>query len=209
MSTSREDFVKTWLSETPQGLGNFETYEGLVYHIKDLLKSGIKYETLLNSLKKIELSQTLYYWYQDAQGTVILGVVLDKMPQGLVVRLTGKHPKFVGKAPYASDLYSIILKDNKTKSLRLLSDESLSDEGKKLWNRMFDMGFSISVYDQLNPGKTFQTFTSRKEMDDYFRNDDTNFKRYQYVLSENGKMLAETRSFFFIRRHRELVPGLL
>jgi hypothetical protein len=46
-------------------------------------------------------------------------------------------------------------------------------------------------------------------MDRYFGNDDTNFRQYQYVLSEAGEVLAETRSYFNTRRMRELVPGLL
>lgn len=208
MTTSRTDFNETWLTEMPMGLGSFETYDALEYNIKDLIDNGIVPEDLGNGVKKIELSQTIFYWYGD-KNTIILGVELAKKSQGLIVQLTGKNPKYRGKPPYASDLYQLILSDNKTKSIRLMSDESLSDEGKQIWDRLFSMGLNVSVYDRNNPGKSFKTFKTKKEMDKYFKLDDTDFKHYQYVLSEIGEMLAETRSYFNTRRMRELIPGLL
>jgi hypothetical protein len=209
MTTSRTDFNETWLTEAPTGLGDFETYDGLEYHIRDLLSNNINPEQVNDQVKKIDLSQTQYYWIEDKSGTIILGLALDKMPQGLVIRLTGKHPKYRGRPPYASDLYMTVLRDNKNKSLRLVSDEALSDEGKNLWDRMFKTGFNVSVYDKTQPGKTFTTFKTQEEMDRYFKHDDTDYKKYQYVLSEVGEMLAETRSYFNTRRYRELIPGLL
>ena len=209
MTTSREDFNETWLTEMPMGLGNFDTFDMVEYNIKDLLKHNIKVNNLRNNLKKVDLSQTLYYWYQTSNGEIILGVELDKKPQGLVVRLVGKNPKYVGKQPFTSDLYQFILNDNKTKSLRLFSDNSLSDEGKQIWDRLFNLGLDVSIYDIENPGKTFKTFNSKTEMNQYFKKDDSDFKRYQYVLSSPGEMLAEMRGYFNIRRFRETVPGLL
>lgn len=208
MTTSRTDFVETWLKEMPTVLGSFETYDALVYNIKDLLDNGVVPKDLGNGVKKVELSQTMFYWYED-KNTIILGVELAKKQQGLVVQITGKNPKYKGKPPYASDLYQLILQDNKTKSLRLMRDESLSDEGKQIWDRLFSMGLNVSVYDRDFPGKTFKTFKTKKEMDKYFELDNADFKRYQYVLSDLGEMLAETRSYFNTRRMREFVPGLL
>lgn len=206
MTTSRTDFNETWLTEAPEGLGDFETYDGLVYSIKDMKNANADITKLPNGLNKIELSSTIYYWYED-NGVITLGVILDKRPQGLVVSLTGKNPKYRGRPPYASDLYSTILDDNKGKSIRLFSDVTLSDEGKALWDRLFNNGKNVSVYDRQNPGKSFTTFKSQEEMDSYFQHDNTDFRRYNYVLSE-GISLLETRSFFNIRRYRELVPGM-
>jgi hypothetical protein len=206
---SREDFEKTWLTEMPVGLGQFETYDAIVYHIRDFLSNGIEPLDLGNNLKKIELSQTVYYWVQDKANTIALGVELEKRPQALVVMLTGKNPRLKGKPPYASELYKFILEDNKHLSLALMSDESLSDEGKAIWDRLFRVGVNISVYDKKNPGKSFTTLKSKEEMDQYFKYDDSDFKRYQYVLSESGKMLAETRSYFHIRKFREQIKGML
>ena len=202
--TSRIDFNETWLIEMPTGLGSFETYDMLEYNIKDLINNGVVPTDLGNGIKKIDLSQTMVYWYEDKNGTILLGVELDKKSQGLIVRLTGKNPKYRGKSPYASELYQFILRDNKTKSIRLLSDE-----GKQIWDRLFSMGLNVSVYDRESSGKSFKTFKTKEEMDSYFELDNTDFKRYQYVLSESGEMLAETRSYFNTRRMRELIPGLL
>jgi hypothetical protein len=209
MTTSREDFEKTWLTEMPEGIGSFETYDAIKYHINDLLKNKVKFTKLQNDVKKIELKQTIYYWIEDTQHNIVLAVELEKFPQALVVRLTGKHPLYRGKSPYASELYKIILNDNKHLSIRLLSDVTLSDEGKSIWDRLFNMGVNVSVYDNKNPGATFTTFNSHDEMNQYFKNVDSNFKRYQYILSESGEMLAETRSFFHIRRFREQIKGML
>jgi hypothetical protein len=207
--TSRIDFNETWLTEMPTGLGSFETYDMLEYNIKDLIDNRAVPSDLGNGIKKIDLSQTMVYWYEDKNGTILLGVELDKKPQGLIVILTGKNPKYRGKPPYASELYQFILRDNKTKSIRLLSDELLSDEGKQIWDRLFSMGLNVSVYDSESLGKSFKTFKTKEEMDNYFELDNTDFKRYQYVLSDSGEMLAETRSFFNTRRYRELISGLL
>jgi len=205
---SRQDFNETWLSEMPMGLGSFDTFDAVKYNIEDLLKNGIKPEKVKDDLYTVDLSQTKYYWYQRGD-QILLGVELEKKPQGLVVRLIGKNPKLKGSPPYASDLYVDVLQNNKDRSIRLISDETLSDEGKAIWDRLFASGLNVSVYDREFPGKSFKTFKTKQQMDKFFATDDTDYKRYQYVLSESGEMLAETRGFFNTRRFRELIPGLL
>lgn len=205
--TGREDFIETWLTEMPTGLGSFDTYDQLVYIIKDRINSGSEVIELGNGLKKIQGQQVVLYWF-EANGSVVLGSEVEIKPQGLVVTLTGKNPRYRGKEPFASDLYNMIL-DDSGRSLRLFSDNSLSDEGFAIWKRMFQQGHKVSLYDRENPGQTFQTFNSIEDMEQYFADDDTDYKRYQYVLSEQGEMLAETRGRFHTRRFRELIPGLL
>lgn len=206
--TGRTDFVDTWLTEMPQGLGSFPTFDQLEYTIKDRIKSGSPVIDVTHDTKKIVGKQVLFYWLESSNGEIILGSELQIKPQGLVVSVTGKNPKYQGKSPYASDLYNLILKDS-GKSIRLISDVSLSDEGYGIWKRLFQQGHKISVYDSTNPGKSFTTLDSIQDMDQYFAKDDTDFRRYQYVLSEAGEVLAETRSYFNTRRMRELIPGLL
>jgi hypothetical protein len=201
MTTSRTDFIGTWLNEMPSGLGSFETYDGLVYTIKDLLKNNAEKIQVDTDLYKIELQSSVYYWY-EFNNKILLGIILDKKPQGLVVGLTGKHPSLRSKAPYASDLYHLILKDS-GKNIRILSDTQLSDQGYAVWKQLFAKGHKVSVYDRNQPGKTFKTFNNPNEMDQYFAQDDTDYERYQFVLSEQTN-IAECRSFFNIRRYREL-----
>lgn len=205
--TGRTDFIETWLAEMPQGLGSFPTFDQIEYAIKDRIKFGSKVIDIDSKTKKIVGQQVAYYWVETNK-EILLGVELQIRPQGMVVSVTGKNPKYTGKPPYASDLYNLILHDT-GKSIRLISDVSLSDEGYAIWKRLFRQGNKISVYDPLKPGKTFTTLDSIEDMDKYFANDNSDFRRYQYVLSNSGEVLAETRSYFNTRRMRELIKGLL
>lgn len=199
---SRTRFNQSWLTEMPSGLGSFETYDALVYSIKDRIKQGSEVRSLGNGLYKITGQQVLYYWV-GATDRIDIGVELEITPQALVVNLTGKNPSLRGKPPYASNLYLAILKDS-DRSIRIMSDKQLSDEGYGIWKRLLRSGNTVSVYDNQDPGQTFKTFDKVEDLDRYFANDDTDFMRYQYVLSQPGEMLAETRSYFNTRRYREL-----
>lgn len=206
--TGRTDFVETWLTEMPEGKGSFATFDDIAFNINDMKNSsGVTIISLPNNLKKIDMNQTAYYWYEK-NGELIMGVELEKKPQGLVVILTGKNPKFKGQPPYASDLYSEVLKDSKTHSIRLLSDVTLSDEGYNIWKNLFKNGNKITIYDAENPGRTYKTFDSIDDFDKFFKIGDTAYRRYQYVLSESNMMLAETRGSFHTRRYREMA-GIL
>lgn len=207
MSTSREDFSETWLMEMPMGIGSFSMYDFIVYNIKDRIRSGSKVIDLGNNLKKIDGEQIKYYWYEK-DGKIQLGVELSVRPQGLVVNALGKDSKLRRNSPYASDLYNAIL-NNSNRSIKLLSDTQISDEAYDLWKRLFKLGHKITVYDRERPGQTMQTFDSVEDMRRFFAYDNETYKRYQYVLSESGEMLAETRGFFNTRRFRELIPGML
>lgn len=199
--TSRSDFYDTWLAEMPSGLGSFETYDGLVYSINDLKKAGIKPKEVSNNLYKFDLNTSVYYWFEKDQ-KVLLGTQLEKKPQGYVVSITGKHPSLRGSPPYASDLYDLILKDS-GKNIRILSDTQLSDQGYAIWKQLFIKGHRVGVYNNTQPGKSFKIFQTQDEMDEYFKDDDTDYEQYQFVLIENSA-LAECLSNFNIRRYREL-----
>lgn len=199
---NRQDFVNTWLVEMPEGLGVFDTYDQLEYVINDYIKNGAKPEQVKPDLWKIAGQQVILYWYQK-NNKIILATELAKKPQALVVSITGKSPEFRGKPPYTSDLYAEILDDN-PQSLRLYSDTQLSDDGLKLWKTMMRMGYHVSVYDNQNPARSFKTLQTPAEIDNFFKHDDRNYQRYQYVLSKKGLPVSETRGYFHLRRYREL-----
>lgn len=201
MTTSRIDFNETWLRESPEGQGSFETFDAIEYNIRDRLKNKSSKISLGNNLFKIDGEQTKYYWYEK-DGRILLGVELSVRPQGLVVNLIGKNSKTKAQPPFSSDLYVEILRDNNQSIL--FSDTQMSDEGLKIWKRLVRQGYPVSVYDRNNPGKSFKTFTDATELDQFFQDDDTDFRRYQYILSPPGEALAETRSYFNTRRYREL-----
>jgi len=200
MKTSRSDFNETWLTEMPAKLGNFgDTFSILTTSINEWLALGKVSERLTPSLFRLDGQNISYYWYQTLD-EITLAVEIEKRSQGLVVSIIGKNPKYLNQPPYATDLYSDILKHNPLSLL--LSDNQLSDSGIKLWRRLLtNPSNTVSVYNHKNPGQTFKTITTVSEMDAVLGAD-----HYydRYVLSHKGTSLAETRSYFNTRRYREL-----
>lgn len=168
MSTSRQDFTETWLTEMPMGIGSFSLFDMIEYRIKDRIKSGAKVIAIDDHLKKIDGDRTKYYWYEK-NGEIELGVELLVRPQGLVVTALGKNRKLRRSPPYASDLYNAVSLDN-NRAIRLFSDEQISDEAYALWRRLFKLGHSVTVYDRENPGRTMKTFNSVEDISIYCRN---------------------------------------
>jgi len=197
---SRNDFNETWLSEAPMRSNIGGTYSAIVYDIKDHIQYNATPISIGNHLFKIVETQTIIYWY-EINGEIVLGTELDIKPQGLAVSITGKNPKFTNFPPYASDLYDAILTDNH-RSIRLFSDNQLTDEGLKLWKRLIMKGHHITLYDPKHPGQKFKTLSTPEELDMFFSDDDSQYYT-QFVLSETSQ-LAETRGFFNTRRYREL-----
>ena len=202
---SRSSFIETWLTEMPMGLGAFDTYDMIEYTIKDFLKNGVAPKST-NGIFKIAADDKLFYWI-GAANRVDIATELHAKPEGLVVSITGKNPKLKGRAPFASDLYSAILKDS-DKNIKLMSDDQLSDEGFALWKNMVKSGHKVSVFDIREPGKSFQSFDKPEDLDKFFKNDDSDFRRYRYVLSENITSYVSMRSSFRMRLFRESVPGM-
>lgn len=199
----RTEFNDTWLFEMPSGKGIFPAYEPLINNIKEVVElNESAIQKLAGGLNKLQSNDVVFYWYGDV-AAIELGSELVMRPQGLVVRLTGKNPALKGKAPFASDLYSIILKDA-GKNIRLLSDIELSDEGYDIWKTLLKRGHKVSVYDAKQPGVTRRSFDTIEQMDEYFKHDDKTYHRYRYVLSESTKKLLNIVTEFNIRRHREL-----
>lgn len=198
---SRHDFETTWLAEMPMRVGDLDPFEQL----KDNIKSRRSYSTvvqLASGLFKIESDQLIHYWYETTDG-IQLAVELEVRPQALVVLLVGKDPALKGQPPYASDLYLAIL-DDRDRSVRLSSDQMLSDEGFAIWKRLFNDGARVGLYDRANPGQSFEQFDSLEQMTSYFKHHGTDMKNFQYVLSPTSPALGETMCFFGTRRYREL-----
>lgn len=203
----RENFTNSFLAETPEGIGSgVELADKIEYFINDHKKAKTyPVRNLPNGLKKMEGQQVLFYWYEDASGKFLLGAELEKTPFAAVVREVGKFNK--GRPPFASDLYAAII-DDLGGSLRLTSDVQLSDEGLKIWKRLLDHGYTVSVYDRENPGASFLQLKNDSDLDQYFKNDDRSFRRYQYVISESAHAI-ELKHLFETRRFRELYSKLL
>ena len=200
-ATSRNDFNETWLFEMPMGIGKINTFQEIEYIIRERQDIGTNVIKLQNNFFKMVGYTLLYYWW-GSETEVVLGIELQIKPQGLVVNLVGKNPSYKGKFPFASDLYDVILRDT-DESIRILSDEQLSDEGYGIWKKLLSTGHKISVYDAKEPGKTFQYFKTFDDMDQYFKLHNNEYKRYQFILSESVVSFGDTVSQFRTRRYRE------
>lgn len=199
--SDREMFVETWLSEMPMGTPSTELYGQLIMIIMDWKNTGLAIVKHEKNMYSIKGASTALYWIEDNDGVITLGTELKIKPQAFVVSFTAKNPSYKGKPPYASDLYGFILADSEM-SLRIMSDEVLSDEGYAIWKKLLSQGHKVSVYDSEAPGHSFKTFESPIEMDEFFKHGDRAYSRYQYVLSE-GKMYPDTMGHFGTRRMRE------
>lgn len=200
MATSRTDFNETWLSESPKRIqGKKDYFSALLYSIKELISFGKKPKDINSNIRKIEMENVVYYWY-ELDNKIQLIIELDKKHQGFIVNLVGKDKELKGVPPYASDLYNVILNDTK-RNLRIISDDQLSDERYAIWKRLYNQGHTVSIYNKDEPGQTFKTLHTIEEFDNYFGDENT-YKKYQFVLVENS-FLAETRCYFNTRKIRE------
>lgn len=205
----RGDFESTWLFETPEGTPPTDyakTVETNIRDVIDFTKSlGHKVEDLGHDLKKIELTNSVYYWYERNR-QILLGVELQKKAQSVVVAMIGKYNK--GQPPYASDLYHAILQDRKSitpgsDNIGIVSDQFLSDEGLKIWERLLSLGHKVLIYNTELPGQSQIRITSVDELRNFYKMSDPSYRKYRYVLSESYSY-PDLIAWFNRRRIREL-----
>lgn len=203
MTTSRTDFNETWLSEMPMGIGKMgdRFFNTIASSIQDFIHTGIPPDNLSNGFKKIQGEQVAYYWHEQ-NGNITLAAEFTVKPQAFIVNGVAKNP-VTNSSVSAIDLYNIVLTDNH-KSIKLMSDDRLSDDGYNLWKKLLKTGHTISVYDQHTPGQSLQSLKSEADMDKFFKHNDMSYRQWQFVLSESNIKLGETRSYFNTRRMREL-----
>lgn len=208
MTTTRTDFNQSWLTETPMGIGSMSKevgtrfFDTITYRIQQRLDNGEQVQSLPSGIKKITSAEVAHYWHETNQGSIAIAVEFAVKPQALIVQGVAKNP-LTGSPVSAADLYSQVLADNH-RSIRLLSDDRLSDEGYRIWQRLLSQGHVISVYDQQNPGQEPQSLDSVEDMDQFFKRLDPAYRRWQFVLSESGIKLSEMQGYFATRRMREL-----
>lgn len=197
---SRGDFIQTWLVEHPQRTGKINPIDAIRLQVAELKRNGYQPETVAPNTYKINTGNLTTYW-SEINGEITIGSTVEKHPLGSAITLTGKSREYKNQPPWASDLYSTILKDTKT-NVRLLSDKSLSDEGLGIWKQLIKLGHTVSVYDSNSPGTTMKTFSDPEELDQWF-GDTKDYRNYQYVMIESTA-LGDYTGQFMIRRYREL-----
>jgi hypothetical protein len=202
---SREDFINSFLIESPVRAIVPNGYQTMKNNIEESLEFGAIKRHVKDNLFKIIGNSISFYWYEE-NNEIILGTELTVRPLILTVNLTGKNPAYKGRPPFASILYDAIIKDS-NKPIKLESDSQLTDEGLSIWKKLIHLGHTVSVYDVNNATSTIQVLKSPTELDQFFGTSN-DFSKYRYVLSESGPMTAETKYHFNLRRYRELA-GIL
>lgn len=202
---NRNNFTESWLCEMPENIGNVELFDMIEYNIKERSKYTDPID-MGNGYKKIMGSQTSYYWY-EYNNDIVIGIELSVKPQTLIVNAVAKNIKYKNKPPYATELYKKVLDDNN--NIRVMSDVYLSNNSINVWKRLIDSGVNVAVYDNKNPGQSFKTINSIEELEKYIGEDDTEFQRFQFVLTSKNEILGEVVSIFNTRRMRELSGVLL
>ncbi|VVC06068.1 Uncharacterised protein [uncultured archaeon] len=197
--SARIAFAKSWLFESPLNIGFAEHFEAILFDIDDWIDAGFKPISLGGGYFKIVGETKLYYFHRNLKNEIDISVELEKTPQNVTVRLLGKDPQYKGKLPYASDLYAKILDDNRT--IRILSDDQLSEEGFKLWERLFNMGYFIGIYNRLSlSGHPWIEITSKEQMKKYFGTSPRQFFKTHQFVAANRKNFVECRSNFHTQR---------
>jgi hypothetical protein len=181
-------------------LGNLgDTFPVINNAIHEWIADGKVPEKLSTGAFRLVGQNISYYWFQSGDD-ITIGVELEKRSQGYAISVVGKNPAYSGQPPYATDLYLAIL-PTVPHSL-LFSDGQLTDDGIELWKRLIsDRSNVVSVYNHKDLGKSFKTLSGTDDLEDYL-GPDHYYDRF--VLSKKGHTLAETRSYFNIRRYREL-----
>jgi hypothetical protein len=191
-------FYESWVYESPFSNNIGDTLSTLITNIKSFSKF---YPTvdINNGFKKCEGDQLVYYWFEN-NGNIILAVEATKSPQAIKINLTGKNKNF--NSPYASKLYAAILQDQH-KPIQVRSDTQLSNDGLKIWKNLIRDGFTIGIYDNQAPGRTYKKLSSPEELDNFFSSTDQSYDRYQYIIGEAIQFL-NVNAWFGIRRLYEL-----
>lgn len=183
-----DSFYYMFLAEMPQRMpGNNDFLAQL-----GMLQENIQYdadkvvEVSANVFKILIDTQTTYWVGTSDASMVSLIVDTETIGKYCKITLSSKNPSIAaGSPPYASDLYSLISKDMANEQLAFTSDETLSSEAERLWQRLFTQGKKISVYDKEAHKYILQPINSKEDLLTYMGGPDK--KKYVFVLSETAE----------------------
>lgn len=185
---SRTDFTETWLAEMPEFAGTLDTFPSMLAGLNDFLKHGHTPVDLGKNVFKIHINEISTYWVEHEHLPVLI-VEIKAAPEACQINMTGKKAEQFGRAPYASDLYELILKDNVTPLL--ISDEYLTDSSFEVWARLLKGGKKISVYDVKSVDLI--PITSVEQLKTYYH---PTGNRFRFAISESALKECYVKSNF-------------
>ena len=187
ISSSRTDFINSWLSYVPENL--IDTDGQLLKRMENFDYPIIN---LGNGYFKKESTNIAYYWRHDTTIEVLVKY------QSLVVNCIA-----INDSSMLPELYQVILKDAH-KAIRLGID-MLSEYGRTLWETLMPLGYSILVYHKKAPGATMQSIETIADMEYFFKQYDCRYKFWEYVLCNTGVDAWETVCRFRTRSSWEII----
>lgn len=166
--------IREILTEMPTPLDHVDSSTGMYNDVVNAVKTYDKHypdstKELGNGLKKKVVSDQVYYWYEK-DGKIILAIYMVERDGNLVTKAIIRNPYHQGK-PYASDLYSLIRKDNPPNVL-IISDYQISRDGFKVWKRLFELGHKIGLINYKQNKQKIIPINSLEELNGYYTADE-------------------------------------
>ena len=197
---SRKSFYESWMAESPERIASLNGFGALLDNLQGFMDSYPSVE-IEKDIFYLEGSAVIYFYHKI--GNIITTIVeLEKKPQALWVVNMAKDPKYQGAPPYMTDIYKEILYLSNGRSLLFTSDKMMTNSGIKVWKKLLDSGYTISVYDTSQPGQSLTRLANAEELEKYIGNKD--YRKYRFILSEATNWLGCVKEHFTIRRTREL-----
>lgn len=197
---SRKSFYESWMVESPERIQPLNGFRSLLDNLLSFMDSYPSIE-IENDIYYLE-GRSLIYFYHKIGNIITTIVELEKKPQSLWVVNMAKDEKYQGAPPYMTDIYKEILYLSNGRSLVFTSDKIMTNSGVKVWKKLLDSGYTVSVYDSSQPGQSLTRLSNAEELEKYIGNKD--YQKYRFILSESNKWLAQVKETFTIRRTREL-----
>lgn len=195
---SYKTFYNIFLAEMPQTLNGGNDFQAQLEMIRENLQYNDEVTELAPSVYKTQNGDQTTYWVGDAEAEMV-SLIVDTEQHGSFrkVVLTSKNPEIAaGTPPFASDLYVIIKEDSATDSLVFTSDEFLSSDGTKLWQRIVSQGYKVAVYDTQAHQYVLSQVTDPESMLAYLGSADK--RKYIFVMTESMKRLRGVIQSFAI-----------
>jgi len=181
-----QTFFNVFLAEMPWRIAGGNAFDAQLKMLKENQSNYPENQKSIgNNVYKITVGDQSTYWTGSGDLSDV-AVIVDTENDGKFCKvvLTSKNPSMPhGAAPYTSDLYLAIKKDIGTLNMVFTSDNMLSDDAMKLWDRLLSQGYALSVYDTSTHQYALDHVKSTDELGSYFG--DIDKQKYVYVLSEN------------------------
>lgn len=197
---TRWHFYESWLREMPQRIAPRNDFPGLLGDLVDFVKRNG--ESRVSDNIFISASENFIYVYGKVEDEISIITFLERNRQSAFILNTQKNSKFHGQPPSAVGIYLAALDAIKPIPLIFTSDDKMTDLGLGIWKKLISLGKKISVYDVTDKSKTGKTLipiTTELDLEKYF-GDQTSFKKYRYVLSEEVNYYDHVHDRFMMRR---------